>query len=224
MKKVCTTQNPEAGMPANGPIEVTLDEYEPKIGAPFKVLLIKSVRQTLSPAGDVLDTCIPNTGGLLKEIALARSLCERKFSAAEIKFVRKAVGLKANELAELLGVSAEHLSRCENGDRALSIAAEKLFRVIVLKRRYNYSSIRDRLISYLEDDELNETKRVELREFLAHYNECVADLERAIFDSKIESVHDVTHELAFQFELKYHEPALDNAKHSQDEDEWKRAA
>ncbi len=39
------------------------------------------------------------------------------------KFIRKAVGMKATELAELLGVAAETVSRWETGERAVDRGA-----------------------------------------------------------------------------------------------------
>jgi DNA-binding transcriptional regulator YiaG len=226
MIKPCTNSGLAVGAVASdGTRVIVLQEYAPNIGAPFKVTLIDSVRQTVGDKGQVLDTCIPNMAGLLKEVALARSLCDRKFSSKDIRFVRKAVGLRANELASLLGISAEHLSRCENGDRALSVAAEKLLRVIILKRRYDYSSIREKMMSFLDDDQVSSNKRRELRDILVRYNNAIAELETAIFDSKIDSVYDSSEELQFQFKVASFCDRLANDNHSQsDEDEWLRAA
>jgi DNA-binding transcriptional regulator YiaG len=162
--------------------------------------------------------------GLLKEVALARSLCERKFSPTDIKFVRKAVGLRANELSALLGVSAEHLSRCENGDRALSVAAEKLLRVIILKRRYDYSGLREKLVHYLERDKISLEVGRKLKDFLTRYNEAISELEKAIFEPKIDIVHDADEELCFELSLMSPEDTLANDNRSQeDEGEWQRS-
>jgi DNA-binding transcriptional regulator YiaG len=203
----------------------TLATYEPNIGAPFKVILENAVKQTFSHEGKLLDTCIPNMGGLLKEVALARSLIPRKFTPAEIKFVRKAVGLKATELADLLGISAEHLSRCENGDRALSISAEKLLRVIVLKKRYRYSEMTDRLSTILNSKKLDADKMERTREIVGEYNEAIAELEKAIFDSRIQTVYPADSELCFRIRLR---PRIKNkpscSGEGAEEDDWRRAA
>jgi DNA-binding transcriptional regulator YiaG len=224
MSNTCPTNQSMSGNAAYDPDMITLREFVPNIGAPFKVILVNSARQRVSPEGEVLETCIPNMGGLLREVALARSLHERKLTPAEIKFIRKAVGLKASELANLLGISAEHLSRCEHGDRTLSLAAEKLLRVIILKRRYNSSGMIEKLKACLANDSLGKKQIERLRSVIEQYNECVADLEKAIFDFQIGSVHAAGDELCFQFELKHPEGSSANANHSQEEEEWKKAA
>lgn len=202
----------------------TLKSYEPNIGAPFKVILVDSVRQKVSDSGEILETSIPNMGGLLKEVALARSLCDRKFLPTEIKFVRKAIGLKAAEIANLLGITPEHLSRCENGDRALSVAAEKLLRVIVLKRRFDYASLRNKLVSCLEKGDIGSDKVRKFKDILKRYDECVSNLERAVFESELQfQVAD--EKLSFEFRHPDHRSIHANENSLQDEDdEWKTAA
>jgi DNA-binding transcriptional regulator YiaG len=181
--------------------EKTLPSYEPNVGAPFKVILIDSVRQTFSADGDLLETSIPNLSGLLKEIAFARSLESRKFSPLDIKFVRKAVGLKAIELAELLGVSAEHMSRCENGERTLSIAAEKLLRVIILKKRHNPTELANMMSHILSSDNIDSKKIIEIKNLIERYKTTITEIETAIFDSRINSVYDPEDNLEFSFHL-----------------------
>src|SRR4051812_29581776 len=79
---------------------VKVSEYRPDLGAPFEVILCDAVKQKVcKETGVILSTKIPNLRGLLMEVAVARSIHPRKFSADEIKFVRKAIGLKANELS-----------------------------------------------------------------------------------------------------------------------------
>jgi len=204
------------------PQMVVLDEYKANFGTSFDVFLIGAVRQILSDNGEILETRIPNMSGLLKEVALSRSLCARKFSPGDIKFLRKAFGLKALDLADLLGVSAEHLSRCENGDRALSMAAEKLLRIIIIKKRFNYASINEELSEYLKSDALDTAKIEKFRVFLEEYNECFADLEKAIFDSKLEAVYDPDDKLALYFHLREHVAPSEEAGTSQDDEQWQR--
>lgn len=179
---------------------ITLPEYEPNLGAPFKVILFDSVEQELSADGEVLETIIPNLDGLLKEVAFARSLDPRKFSPADIKFVRTAVGLKAVDLAELLGVTPEHVSRCEKGDRVLSVAAEKLLRVIILKRRHNPAELANCFFSILENEELSPSKRKRILALTEKYKKTIEEIETAIFDSRIQTVFSVE-DLCFEFEL-----------------------
>lgn len=50
------------------------------------------------------------------------------------KFIRKAVGMKASELAELLGVAAETISRWETGEREVDRGAFALLADIARER------------------------------------------------------------------------------------------
>jgi DNA-binding transcriptional regulator YiaG len=218
MTKPCTAPDPNR-VDRSG--WITLPEFEPALGAPFKVVLIEAVKQRVDDDGEVLETCIPNLNGLLKEIALARALCVRKFSAPDITFVRKAIGLKANELARLLGVSAEHLSRCEHGDRALSIAAEKLLRVIVLKRRYDFAELLERFGKYMEQSRSLEDQQ-RIRDLWSKFSSCLNDLESAIFEYRIEPVHRAGEDLTFQFRLEAHCESFLEDEH--EEEDWKQAA
>lgn len=100
------------------------------LGIPFKVVLVDSVSEVVDPStGEVVKTIIPNVPGLLKCVAMARILESKKLSGAELKFVRKVFGIPAKKLAERIGVTPEHLSRCEADDRTLSIGAEKCLRI-----------------------------------------------------------------------------------------------
>lgn len=179
-----------------------LETFEPNFGAPFKIILINSVQQKINLDGDVVETIIPNVDGLLKEVAFERALDPRKFSPEDIKFVRKAVGLKALDLAELLGVSAEHISRCEKGDRILSVAAEKLLRVIVLKRRHNPAELANCLKVLLEKKDLSEKQKRKMIALTEKYRRTVEELETAIFDSKIQTVYPLG-QIEYHFEVSH---------------------
>lgn len=198
-----------------------LDEYVADgLGAPFGIVLCNAVKQEVCPlTNQVTSTIIPNQTDLLKEAALARALCDRKFSSAELKFLRKAINLKAIELADLLGISAEHLSRCENGDRVLSNAAEKLFRVIILKRRYDRLEVADKIIEKLSEANIESDKIGPLRDMLSYYRECVKDLEKAIFESRVQSVFDFNDKLTFSFGLW---SLCMEGESRVDDDQWRR--
>ncbi len=123
-------------MPAKkkpGEVSVLPEYVADNLGVPFKVVLVKSVKQiTNKETGEVDQIVIPNLRGLLQQIALSRILIPRKLSGKDIKFIRKALPIKAGQLAEKIGVTPEHLSRCEAGERALSLGTEKCLRIAVL--------------------------------------------------------------------------------------------
>lgn len=103
-----------------------------KLGAPFQIVLSKSVRQEVNADGEIVKTTIPNPRGLLHQVAITRLIHPRKLTGKDIKFVRKALSIKAKELADMISVSAEHLSRCEADKAVLSPGIEKFLRLSVL--------------------------------------------------------------------------------------------
>lgn len=199
---------------------IILEEYEPNIGAPFRVVLHNSVQQLLSKDGSVAETVIPNLDDLLKEIAFSRALNTRKFSPQDVRFVRKAVGLKAIDLADLLGVSPEHISRCEKGARVLSVAAEKLLRVIILKRRHNPAALANCFKHMLDDEEVSLERKKRILALTEKYKRTVEEIESAIFDSRIETVHSID-DLRFDFQLVPHDPNDLELFDEMPEDEWR---
>ncbi|HEY9092427.1 helix-turn-helix transcriptional regulator [Parasphingorhabdus sp.] len=115
------------------PTEIVLPEYEAdSLGAPFTVILKNSVRQKLDDEGEVEKTIIPNPKGLLHQVAITRLIHPQKFSGEDIKFIRKSLRIKAKELAEMISVTPEHLSRCETNDRVLSPGLEKCMRLSII--------------------------------------------------------------------------------------------
>ncbi|MFZ3180901.1 MAG: helix-turn-helix domain-containing protein [Methylocystis silviterrae] len=105
-----------------------------ELGAPFKVILHNAVQVTTDvSSGAMVKYCIPDLDGLLKTIAISRVLNSRKLTGQDIKFLRKAVGLKQKDLAKSIEMSPEHLSRCEAGALVMSPASEKLLRIYLIK-------------------------------------------------------------------------------------------
>ena len=68
--------------------------------------------------------------GLSAAVAMARALMPIKFSAAELKFLRKALGLTGKELANALETSVETVSRWENGQH-MGGYVEKNYRLLI---------------------------------------------------------------------------------------------
>jgi transcriptional regulator with XRE-family HTH domain len=115
------------------------------LGAPFRVILENAVREEwCSSCNTKLKTTIPDLDGLLRAVARTRALCPRKLIGAEIKFFRHAMGWKGKKLAESLGLSPEHLSRCEHGTKQLSVSVEKWLRVFVLYKMVS-KEVRERV-------------------------------------------------------------------------------
>jgi DNA-binding transcriptional regulator YiaG len=105
------------------------------IGAPFLVYLLDAAQEHwCANCNKKLDTVIPDLEGLLRVIAQTRACLPRKLTGSEIKFLRHAVGCKAKHFAQKLEMSAENLSRVENGMKPLGPQSEKLLRFYVLTK------------------------------------------------------------------------------------------
>ncbi|MBZ9886411.1 hypothetical protein LB559_00430 [Mesorhizobium sp. BR1-1-3] len=121
-----------------------VDKFEAKdLGAPFKVVLNDSVKVTYDEAtGEVVSYMIPDLDGLLWSVVMTRLLHPRKLFGADIKFVRKVLGLKQKELASKIDLSVEHLSRCETNVLPMSPGSEKLFRIFALKSAFKLHNMK----------------------------------------------------------------------------------
>lgn len=111
-------------------VHVVQDGYTlDTLGAPFRVVLYDGFDLKVDPKTGEEVVNVIDMIGLIGAVVRARVEHPRKLSGEEIKFVRDAVGVKAKVLSEFLGMSPEHLSRCENGSKVMSVPFEKLFRV-----------------------------------------------------------------------------------------------
>lgn len=121
-----------------------VDQFEAKdLGAPFRVILHKAVEVCLDDStGEVVSYSIPDIDGLIRVVVVKRLLNRRKLSGADIRFVRKAIGVKQKEMAQKIEMSHEHLSRCESGTLVLSPGAEKLLRIFAIKVAVKLHSVK----------------------------------------------------------------------------------
>lgn len=99
------------------------------LGAPFKVTLLDGVTVNIDPETGKELVTIVDVVGLIGAVVRTRVQHPRKLSGAEIKFIRDALNVRAKALAEFLGMTPEHISRCENGSKVMSAANEKEFRL-----------------------------------------------------------------------------------------------
>ena len=101
-----------------GEIESTvLSEFsDDTFGLP--VTLINCVVEEKCPCCGDVTVEIMEEDKLSTAIAMARILIPMKFSGKEIRFLRKALGLKAKEFAKLIGITPETVSRWESGQTA----------------------------------------------------------------------------------------------------------
>jgi hypothetical protein len=74
---------------------------------------------------------IPDLPGLEAAMAVARISDELKLGGRDIRFLRRAIAVKAVDLARFLDVTAETMSRWENGREPISTNAERVLRMRV---------------------------------------------------------------------------------------------
>jgi len=104
------------------------------LGAPFRVILNDCIVAKIdSETGEMLDYTIPDFEGLVRTVVMARLVNERKLNGAELKYLRKATGIKQVQLAQVLDCQPEHLSKVESGKHPLSPTAEKVARLFLFK-------------------------------------------------------------------------------------------
>lgn len=107
--------------------EKVLPRYKDKLMGIPVVLLNAALECT---HGNERGVVVPDVNALESAIALARVTISHKLSGIEIKYLRKAIGEKANKIADFLDMTPEHYSRLENGG-TLATNAERIFRLRV---------------------------------------------------------------------------------------------
>lgn len=105
------------------------------LGAPFRVILTNCVSVTVDTStGEMLDYTIPDFEGLVRTVAMARLVHDRKLSGAELRFLRKSVGVAQVDLARVLDCKPEHLSKVEGGKYPLTSMAERWARMFLFEK------------------------------------------------------------------------------------------
>lgn len=78
---------------------------------------------------EISRTDIPDMSAFIAAVAVARTAKEPlRLSGSELRFLRKAIGKSAKELAQELRVSEETVSRWENGHALMGEPIERIFR------------------------------------------------------------------------------------------------
>jgi len=111
-------------------VNVIVGNYQFKeVGLPVVLMGIELVR---------CDNCgttepiIPNLNGLMDAIAYAVISDKCKLDGAEIRFLRKYLGMSAAEFSQLIHVDPATISRWENGPQNPGPQADSLIRLTVL--------------------------------------------------------------------------------------------
>lgn len=109
---------------------IVVSSYKAReLGAPFEVVLINSVCVKPDRRTNEDIVTIPDLPGLVAAIVRRRVCDPRKLSPEDIRFIRKAIGVRSRKVANFLGVTPEHYSRYEAGSYPMPSASERAFRL-----------------------------------------------------------------------------------------------
>lgn len=89
-----------------------------------------AVHEVCDDCGHVGEIYIPNVPGLIAAAVVYRVSLAQKLTGKEMKFLRKSLKMSSKKLAELLSITAETLSRCENDKMPMNPTTEKVLRIL----------------------------------------------------------------------------------------------
>lgn len=97
-------------------------------------VIVDGLERATCPVHGDAGSVWPKASGLLELVISALLNKPSRLLPDEVVFLRKLSGLKAIELAEILGVGAVQVSRWENGAQPISALADRLLRMVVATR------------------------------------------------------------------------------------------
>jgi|SRR5450759_563027 len=97
-------------------------------------ITLRDVEVSRCPECGEVEVAIPNIEGLHRVIAQSVARKHDRFTASEVRFLRKWLGLSGVDFASLMGVASETVSRWEQGNNPIGGTAERLLRWLVLTR------------------------------------------------------------------------------------------
>jgi len=185
------------------------------LGAPFKVFVLDCVTKKVDPETGKVFTTIPDLVGLIQAVVRSRVTHPRKLNGAELKFIRNALGIKANTVATFFDMSPEHLSRCESGAKVMSSLTEKTYRLMMFLASF-HPNPEELLLDAENGEEIAEdmekkVKRPEqiAKKFVEHF-----------LTMRIDAAYDAAEELCFEFSKEPLGPTDSDRPTDDDEPEW----
>jgi transcriptional regulator with XRE-family HTH domain len=108
-----------------------LERYEENLlGLPYPVTLINAAEEVAHPkTGEILGIAVPGVEELAAAVALALCLMPVRLTGAEVRFIRRTLGMSGQELAEAVGMDPATLSRWEHDKQAVGGWADKAIRM-----------------------------------------------------------------------------------------------
>lgn len=107
------------------------------MGLPYAIILLDAAEEVTHPrTGKVLGVAVPDAGELA---AVALSLCfmPARLLGAEVRFIRRIMGMAGQELAAAVEMDSATLSRWENGKQDVGTWPDKALRMAAVLRLQN---------------------------------------------------------------------------------------
>jgi transcriptional regulator with XRE-family HTH domain len=106
-----------------------LERYEDNLmGLPYPVAVIGSAEEVTDANGKVLGVAVPNAEGAAAAVALALCFMPVQLLGAEVRFIRRVLGMTGQQFAETLGMDPATLSRWEHDKQPVGEWAHKAVR------------------------------------------------------------------------------------------------
>lgn len=115
------------------------------------VWLVNGFHVEDTPDGPALR--IEDADGLHDAIARSIVTAKRPIGAAELRYLRKLLGLSQANVARLIGVSDQTIARWEKAETGIDPAADRLIRFVVLEHLGEDVIVRRELTALAEQDE-----------------------------------------------------------------------
>lgn len=111
-------------------IRTTLERYEDyDLGLPYPVIVRDAaVAEIDDESREMLAVSIPHVDDYFAAVALARALHPLQLGGAELRFMRKVLGMKAKDFAARIPIAAATYSRYENDREVTSDFIDQLIR------------------------------------------------------------------------------------------------
>ena len=96
------------------------------------IILTESAEEELDAEGNRVGISIPEMEALVAAVAVTRALIPVQLSGAEVRFIRKAIGLSAKDFSGGLDIDPATYSRWENDKHQVGAWADKQVRMAVI--------------------------------------------------------------------------------------------
>ena len=187
--------------------------YDAKsLGSPFKVYLANGFKTEPKSVFKKPMPEITDLPGLIAAVVRTSVLHDRKLAGNDLKSIRSALRIKSKVLAQLIEMTPENYSRCENGLRTMSVITEKVYRANVFLMSFlNDKGVLDAACSRAEKGEQVSPDKAK---------KTYAAFQKIFLEMRISPVCDADEELIFVFSRGLR-PGMDAPRGDDDDPEWK---